>query len=227
MNQTNHSHDKGNVAELLRIGGQMANVMFNLAQRRDDILAACADDLRKRWDAARATPPSPSTAPEVKTWQQRMPKPRHAYMCDMNCSRDRRHNSPTSCGDCMGVMVHGDPVAARDAEIAELRAALASRPAEVDDKGLPPLRTPEFCAGDLESGEPVYTAEQYRQGQRDAVAADRARMPDPTEISDAITEAYNFAFAHKDWQATDYWRGLGKRFSAWAAPSRTTNKEGS
>ena len=62
-----------------------------------------------------------------------------------------------------------------NARIAQMEQALASRPAEVDDEGLPPLRTPEFCAGDLESGEPVYTAEQYRQGQRDAVAADRAR----------------------------------------------------
>lgn len=128
--------------------------------------------------------------------------------------------------------------------------ALASRPAEVDDEGLPAL--PKCVAygfvglGGLAPGDPhkqligvsvqpggthmqkvqipLFTAEQYRQGQRDAVAADRARM-DWTEISDAITEAYNLAFAHKDWQATDYWRDLGKRFSAWAAPSHTTNKD--
>ena len=53
-------------------------------------------------------------------------------------------------------------------------AALASRPAEVDDKGLPPLppSDPDLVK---RFGPPTYTAEQYRQGQRDAVAADRAR----------------------------------------------------
>lgn len=82
------------------------------------------------------------------------------------------------------------------------RAALASRPAEVDDEDLP-LPESKFCAW-LQHGrvwnafphgvgdkarwdrggywsakgfdrEPLFTAEQYRQGQRDAVAADRAR----------------------------------------------------
>lgn len=50
--------------------------------------------------------------------------------------------------------------------------ALASRPAEVDDEGLPPLPEPKYCADDLTD---IFTAEQFRQGQRDAVAADRAR----------------------------------------------------
>lgn len=75
-------------------------------------------------------------------------------------------------------------------EIAELREALASRPAEVDDEQLPPL-PPEAAramkgaaaffvkwqdAGkDLRGALMLYTADQYRQGQRDAVAADRAR----------------------------------------------------
>lgn len=63
----------------------------------------------------------------IPTWQERMPEPRRAYTCDMNCSSDRRHNSPTSCGDCMPVVVRGDSVAARDAEIADLRAALAAQ----------------------------------------------------------------------------------------------------
>jgi len=54
----------------------------------------------------------------------------------------------------------------------KMRAALGSRPAEVDDEGLPPLPEPKYCADDLTD---IFTAEQYRQGQRDAVAADRAR----------------------------------------------------
>lgn len=70
------------------------------------------------------------------------------------------------------------------------QAALASRPAEVDDEGLPPL-PPEVAramkgevaffvkwqdAGkELRGSLMLYTAEQFRQGQRDAVAADRAR----------------------------------------------------
>lgn len=77
---------------------------------------------------ARAAQHAESGAPAaIPTWQERMPKPRRAYTCDMNCSRDRRHESPTSCGDCMPVTVHGDPVKARDAEIADLRAALAAK----------------------------------------------------------------------------------------------------
>jgi len=64
------------------------------------------------------------------------------------------------------------------------RAALASRPAEVDDEGLPPLpkKRGTIYQGnywtDCDEADPpgvpladVYTAEQYRQGQRDAVAA--------------------------------------------------------
>lgn len=59
-------------------------------------------------------------------------------------------------------------------------AALASRPAEVDDEGLPALPEGHAMEGHFgEDGEWAtvdgYTAEQYRQGQRDAVAADRAR----------------------------------------------------
>lgn len=86
-------------------------------------------------------------------------------------------------------------------------AALASRPAEVDDEGLPPppkatawmvsvsgvyeyyatrraaerdRQIYEHSVADdpdmeREEPEPLFTAEQYRQGQRDAVAADRAR----------------------------------------------------
>lgn len=109
----------------------------------------------------------------------------------------------------------------------EVAAALASRPAEVDDEGLPPLpkHSDRFNVNGPD-GHRVkgYTAEQYRQGQRDAVAADRARMPDADEISDAITEAYNMACLHKDWEAKKCWRELGDKFSEWSGPSHTTNK---
>ena len=48
---------------------------------------------------------------------------------------------------------------------------------EVDDEGLPPLPEPFENWDPRYEGLvlPVFTAEQYRQGQRDAVAADRAR----------------------------------------------------
>jgi hypothetical protein len=37
---------------LRTLGGLMSNVLYNLAQRDGDRLAACADDLRKQWDEA-------------------------------------------------------------------------------------------------------------------------------------------------------------------------------
>ena len=120
-----------------------------------------------------------------------------------------------------GEALTGEVVATMGSLRKQWDAALASRPAEVDDVGLPPLPSPDV----LNFGVRGYTAEQFRQGQRDAVAADRARMPDADEISDAITEAYNMACVHKDWEAKKYWRELGDKFSEWAAPSHTTNKE--
>lgn len=53
------------------------------------------------------------------------------------------------------------------------RAALASRPDEVDDEGLPPLPD-QYVGLSPFPGRKYFTAEQYRQGQRDAVAAYRA-----------------------------------------------------
>jgi hypothetical protein len=60
----------------------------------------------------------------IKTWRERMPAPRIEYRCAMNCWP---RNPGQACGDCMSITVHGDPIAARDAEIAELRAELATR----------------------------------------------------------------------------------------------------
>lgn len=110
----------------------------------------------------RATPPSPSTAPEeLKRLQLN-----HGLL-----------------------EVSFEQVKARaqqaDARILELEAALASRPAEVGDD--PPQWWHELQAAAEaldDAGAPLNAesvrkiAEQYRQGQRDAVAADRARRGD-------------------------------------------------
>jgi len=60
-------------------------------------------------------------ASSIKGWQMRMPEPRTVYCCDMNCSPC---DPSAACGDCVPVKVHGDSIVARDAEIAELRAAV-------------------------------------------------------------------------------------------------------
>lgn len=123
-------------------------------------------------------------------------------------------------------------------------AALASRPAEVDDEGLPPLPEPKYCADDLTD---IFTAEQFRQGQRDAVAADRARRrdgwfrlseqkPEVGELVLVSSEAWSsprvLKYRLQPWeslldadQGRWFWypeKMLWKRF---AAPSHTTNKE--
>ena len=64
----------------------------------------------------------------VKPWADRMPAPRKAFACDMNCSGVGKETvREVGCGDCMRITIYGDPVKARDDEIAELRAALADR----------------------------------------------------------------------------------------------------
>jgi len=88
-----------------------------------------------------AAAPSPSTAPEVGALQR----------------YDIEHDG----AGYMRKRPDGEYV-----KLADVRAALASRPAEVDDEGLPVLPKPW-----PNSFPYSYTAEQYRQGQRDAVAA--------------------------------------------------------
>ncbi|WP_314435820.1 Lar family restriction alleviation protein [Massilia timonae] len=144
-----------------------------------DVLQVLKHDAIAAWNR-RATPPSPSTAPTKCTCPSGLgslswPCPEHPPSTAPEV--DERAAFEAWAGVQYRNIARYSP---RDHDMGLTawkagRAALASRPAEVDDEGLPPLRTPEFCAGDLESGEPVYTAEQYRQGQRDAVAADRTR----------------------------------------------------
>lgn len=201
------------------------------------------DDLIGAWNR-RATPPSPSTAPEVderaafeanlpKSWSRKMEQDedggmvyvsdrtlgawigwglgRHALASRprvkmdpalkaaleeaaktgatsaalpdggavfINRGHDYGDNAHLECTACGG-SGHIDDQRQR---------ALASRPAEVDDEGLPPLpkKRGTIYQGnywtDRDEADPpsvpladVFTAEQYRQGQRDAVAAYRAR----------------------------------------------------
>lgn len=68
--------------------------------------------------------PGVSELPVVKTWQERMPKPKTAWHCAMNCSGIFNKPADFNCGDCEPFTIRGDPIAARDAEIADLRAAL-------------------------------------------------------------------------------------------------------
>jgi|GEM_PF-2916075 len=69
---------------------------------------------------------------QIPTWQERMPAPYPQKYCTMNCGAykdDKRSRAQRmdECGDCVTVAVHGDPIAARDAEIADLRAALSQQ----------------------------------------------------------------------------------------------------
>jgi hypothetical protein len=58
---------------------------------------------------------------DIKTWQERMPAHHTEMRCAMNCFP--RHGV---CDDCEPGKIYGGPVAARDAEIADLRAAIAA-----------------------------------------------------------------------------------------------------
>ncbi|AWL03369.1 hypothetical protein DIR46_02150 [Massilia oculi] len=95
---------------------------------------------------------------------------------------------------------------AMKAEIADLRAALASRPAEVDDEGLPPLPKP-MIPGSIMAR---YSSEQFRQGQRDAREYQR-------KVDEKI-------IARRDQEIADLRFNIGELMKA-AAPSHTTNKE--
>lgn len=107
------------------------------------------------------------------------------------------------------------------------RAALASRPADVDDEGLPPLPEP-LQRDDTEHDVDYFTAEQFRQGQRDAVAADRARRGDVEE------PFYPQLFLNWNRSQESPPVAIGKEMGvarkavelSRAAPSHTTKKDG-
>ena len=118
------------------------------------------------------------------------------------------------------------------------RAALASRPAEVDDEGLPvmpdPAGTIPMYVDDAEGTQTHevdgYTAEQYRQGQRDAVAADRARSGEQAKVIDQnklgiLVAWYLDGRLPEDlvWNVPITAEGIRRAIGS--APSHTTNKE--
>jgi len=151
--------------------------------------------------AERATPPSPSTAPEVPqlpeslgladvphamntpddwdadyraTWQK-------LQVADANLRQMRAYarqlralaSRPAEVDERLHA-VHAAGAQLADAQQRRAERCERLRIAEVDDEGLPPLpegdKAYEYTGTTI-----VYSAEQYRQGQRDAVAADRAR----------------------------------------------------
>lgn len=147
----NPSPDKGNItdAEIAGFMGWRGPGAYTAAQLRN---------IRRIIDCVleRATPPSPSTAPEVDEMIEVVSDFRKATY------EFARGQDPSDHALMMD----------RQKRIFEIfRSALASRPAGVDDEGLPPLPAPL----PLDDHTARYSAEQYRQGQRDAVAADRAR----------------------------------------------------
>lgn len=111
---------------------------------------------------AAATPPSPSTAPEVDE--------RAAF----EASRPEFEAAMRAAGHRTDRWGDGTYNGRTEYRWEGWVAALASRPAEVDDEELPPL-PPRYTELSPFPGRKYFTDEQYRQGQRDAVAADRAR----------------------------------------------------
>lgn len=174
------------------LGFMLSPFQYNL---RNEMVFVPEDTLQEMIDiiaeyalqVAAATPPSPSTAPEVP------PHPEALTLGDVPYAM----NTPDAWDPDYRRMWQQLQVA--HATIRELRAyarqlrALASRPAEVDDEAVSILRTiltgdvGRQTLGKLARGQSTETedgkawlaaqrlVEQYRQGQRDAVAADRAR----------------------------------------------------
>lgn len=154
----NPSHDNGNItdAEIAGYMGWRGPGAYTEASLRK--IREIIDHVLR---VERATPPSPSTAPDGKL------RPR--YKADGN-RVVREHG-----GLLAQTYIPAEAVYITNA-LNEQAERMSSRPAEVDDEGLPPLPVPAHRGPDgAGSYFDSFTAEQYRQGQRDAVAADRAR----------------------------------------------------
>lgn len=131
---------------------------------------------------ARATPPSPSTAPMCERKTAKLEEEGYAKTGYVLRQPGKDREVVVSDGGAVSwftaeqwnwLMFNRDHV---EFQWPKPVGALASRPAEVDDEGLPKLPEPGInAASHIHTRIFGYTAEQYRQGQRDAVAADQAR----------------------------------------------------
>ena len=168
--------DKQMAAERAPIGKDEAIDLLRDAVQWFDRLSpntlTAREVLRLTAHLARTAPPSPSTAPEVDERAAFEAWATGGALTEYDSVIERR-------ADGRYVL----PEMWREWEAWSARATLASRPAEVDDEGLPLLPEPvdslaqEDGFGVIGTVD-VFTAEQYRQGQRDAVAADRERRGD-------------------------------------------------
>lgn len=202
-----------------------------------------------------ATPPSPSTAPEVPPFPESfgLADVPHAMNTPDDWDADYR-------ATWQKLQVAEINLSQMRAYARKLRAALASRPAEADDeaarlrKVLVDVRQALQFANDSPNGgisdtlwmmhspETVFDfidaalAEQYRQGQRDAVAADRAKVPVSellAEIQSAIDTLDQAELENRFYvpivntlhHCRDAFKGTGFYGGYRAAPSHTTNKE--
>jgi hypothetical protein len=94
-------------------------LLDNTAQPCIDFKRDSVDALETKLGNRTRAALTPSAIQAIPKWQERMPAPRMVKQCSMNCSPS---NPP--CEECWDVAVNGDPIKARDEEIAELRAAL-------------------------------------------------------------------------------------------------------
>ncbi|MEM8511164.1 hypothetical protein RCH14_000455 [Massilia sp. MP_M2] len=180
------------MADTLRhVGAQMANVMFNLAQRPGEQITgdivATMDSLCKRWDAAVRAARSPNAASEELLNMLGRVHPYAMPVDEFKRAEDRLERAvnlqqPLPVPDQAAIVWRGDLMSLMGElqhkrsvwlDWKKMRAALASRPVEVDDEGLPPLPDPVLLFAPDVYG---YTGDSMRQGQRDAVAAYRARL---------------------------------------------------
>ena len=142
--------------------------------------------LEAAFNAGRAIPPSPSTAPEVPPFPESfgLADVPHAMNTPDDWDADYR-------ATWQKLQVAEINLSQMRAYARKLRASLASRPAEVDDEGLPglPQHFGRFNIDGLD-GHRIkgYTAEQYRQGQRDAVAAYKKKQASLQELADQAQE---------------------------------------